>query len=690
MIGRRVTNTFGLMMSCAIGFALWAGLTMPDPESFQPSKTVVDRNGRMLRAFLTPDHMWRMPISLEQVDPEFIRMLIAQEDKRFFWHWGVDPLAVGRAALQILSAGKVISGASTITMQTVRLMDPRPRTVVAKFIEAARAMALEMRYTKSEILELYLTLAPYGGNIQGVRAASLAYFNKEPKHLLPAQSALLVALPQAPESRRPDRRVRTATRARNAILKNALDLGIISKEMYGVNIALSVPTKRHAMPFLAPHLARRLGSAQNAHVLKTTIDASLQSKLQSHAQLALQDMPEAANIAILVVDAPTGEVLSHMASADFFNSTRSGQIDLTRAIRSPGSTLKPLVYGMAIEEGILDPRSIVTDTPLRTQGYAPANFSGRYIGEVSVKHALQYSLNQPAIQVLAHVGPERLLSRLQDGGIPAHLPGAGDPPGLAIVLGGLGTTLEGLASLYTAFATDGRVRPLRYLANETHQSAKRVLHEGPAWEIRRILQSTPHPYGENINLAWKTGTSYGHRDAWAVGIIDRTVIAVWVGRPDGSPSPGHYGLNTAAPILFDAASMVEPKKMLVNPPPPKGWRPMSSYALPQTLEYFPPRPVNLSNQKTALWITWPADGSQIQLGSKSDLKLIAKGGKRPLTWLVNGKPLASPAHRREAVWSADGIGFVDISVVDADGKVSRSHVQLVVKPDESRAMAESW
>ncbi len=662
-----------------VATTVWSVLTLPNPEDIVPSTVVTDRDGRILRAFLSPDQTWRLRIELAHIDPDYLAMLLEEEDKRFYDHLGIDFLALGRALFQAFEAGRFVSGASTITMQTVRLMEPRPRTLVAKFIEAVRAITLEVRLTKQEILELYLTLLPFGGNIQGVRAASLAYFGKEPDHLTPGQAALLVAIPQAPELRRPDRRAATAQRARNRILRRAIKRGVIPIEAGQEDLETSVPTHRYPMPFMAPHLARRLVAAGYKGTISTTIEGTLQARLERKARQVMEGLPQAANLSILVINASTGAVRAHIGSGGFFNSRNSGQIDLARAVRSPGSTLKPLVYGMAIEDGLLDPRSVMIDAPLRVNGYAPANFSPGYLGEVTAAEALQFSLNQPAVQVLEWVGANRMISRLRDVGVPIILPKLAERPGLAVILGGLGTTLEGLGSVYTAFATDGQVRPLHVIVGQELAPPLRLLDPGPAWEIRRILRQSPREELPSLPLSWKTGTSYGYRDAWAIGILDATVIAIWVGRPDGTPSPGKFGRNTAAPILFDVAATLPLLHRLSEPPPPHGWVPMTQIPLPETRAYFPPRPIGKTDLKPKLQIVSPVDGAQVAATEGASITLKAFGGRRPLTWLVNGTPIASPSHQRQTIWHSDGPGFTSITAIDADGNVTRSSVELVIK-----------
>jgi penicillin-binding protein 1C len=370
-------------------------------------------------------------------------MLTAVEDKRFREHPGVDPLAIARALGQMLASGRVVSGASTLTMQTVRLLDPQPRTLGTKAVEALRALILESRRSKDEILALYLTLAPYGGNIEGVRAASLAYFGHEPSALTPAEAALLVAIPQAPERLRPDRHPEAARRARDRILDRAAAAGVIAASMAEEARRDPVPTARRPMPMHAPHLARRLSlaAADGTAVVRTSLDGDLQRRIEGMAARWAETLDPETGVAVVVADAATGAVLAHLGSPDFFSPRRSGQVDMTRAVRSPGSTLKPFLYGLAFDDGFLDPRSVVTDAPISIGGYAPANFTPVHHGELPAADALRRSLNVPAVGILDRYGPARFVNRLATAGTRIELPHVAERPGLAVILGGLGTTL---------------------------------------------------------------------------------------------------------------------------------------------------------------------------------------------------------------------------------------------------------
>ncbi len=689
MAGRLKHIGVGLGGAALLGaVALWLaailGLTPPlDAARLKASDlsvTVADRHDRPLRIFLASDDRHRLPADPEAIDPLFLRLLLAIEDKRFADHPGVDPMALLRAVGQRLASGRVVSGASTITMQTVRLLDPRPRTLSAKLLEMVRAVRLEGELDKDEILSLYLTLAPYGGNIEGIVAASLRYLGKTPSRLTPAEAALLVALPQAPERLRPDRYPEAAKRARDRILIRATALGILSAKTAEDAIGDPVPRSRRALPFLAPHLAERVVSQGPAARIRTTIDLDLQATLEASTGRRVKELGDQVGLAVLVADAATGAVRARIGSPDYFDRSRDGAVDMTRAIRSPGSTLKPVLYGLAFDDRLVDPRTLITDAPMPVSGYAPANFAHAYLGEVSIADALRHSPNVPAVRVLERYGPGPFIGRIRDAGVPVFLPNPDTAPGLAVILGGAGVSLDGLVSLFTAIGTDGAVRPLHELANTPQSPPQRLMSPRSAQDIAHILQTAPRPLGlpylaDARPIAWKTGTSYGFRDAWAIGSDGQHVVGIWVGRPDGTPNPGRYGRNTAAPAMFEVFQHLE---SLRDPGVPR-LAPETAIAdrpLPDALRHFDLRPGAVSDPNKVLRLAFPVPGSEIDLGRTRLLTLSAQGGTRPLTWLVNGAPLDSPAYRRAVTWHPDGPGFARITVLDAEGRSDTAEIRL--------------
>ncbi len=436
----------GVAAFIAVAGGAWLVALGPPPVVPDMSHSVIDREGRLLRAYATTEGRWRLPAKAEDVDPRFVQMLLAYEDKRFYEHVGVDPFALGRAAFQLIRQGHIVSGASTLSMQVARLMEPREsRSFSAKFRQITRALQLEFALSKREILSLYLTLAPYGGNLEGVRAASLAYFGKEPRRLTLGEAALLVALPQSPELRRPDRNSAVARAARDRVLDRVQ--GLVPADEIAHARMEGVPVARRELPVLAPHSADQVVAAEpSARTHKLTIDAGLQKTLQDLARDRAQAMSPQISLAMIAVDNETGEVRARVGSADYFDTRRAGQVDMTNALRSPGSTLKPFIYGLGFEDGVIHPETLIDDRPARYGSYTPENFDQTFQGTVTVRKALQLSLNVPAIAVLGKVGVNRLSARLTQTGAALVLP-KGEAPGLAMGLGGVGVKINDLTML---------------------------------------------------------------------------------------------------------------------------------------------------------------------------------------------------------------------------------------------------
>ncbi len=667
----------GLMLIGA--FATWVISLGPLPlaQARQVSTTVVDRNGKLLRAYAMADGRWRLPVDAKTaVDPGYLKLLLAYEDRRFCSHAGVDPLALGRAAFQLGTRGHIVSGGSTITMQLARLMEPRrERSVYAKLRQMVRAVEIERQLTKDQILDLYLALAPFGGNLEGVRAASIAYFGKEPKRLSLAESALLVALPQSPETRRLDRYPDIARAARDRVLDRMVEDGRVPEEDALQAKGVSVPRLRKPMPILAPHSAdQAVVNVKDASVIKLTLDSSLQKVLEALARDRALALGSNISIAIIAVDNESGDVLARVGSPDYFDDRRAGQVDMTRAVRSPGSTLKPFIYGLAFEDGFVHPESLIDDRPIRFGSYAPENFDMTFQGTVPVRKALQLSLNVPAVVLLDRVGASRLSSRLKQAGGNLVLP-KDEAPGLAMGLGGVGITLQDLVQLYCGLARLGTTRPLREImqAQDEHRDPLRLMDQVAAWQVGNVLIGTPPPEnGVHNRIAFKTGTSYGYRDAWSVGFDGRMTIGVWVGRPDGAPVPGLVGRTAAAPILFDAFARTG-KLAAPLPKPPKGALLASNAKLPLPLRRF--RPVGelvRTGGEQAPHIQFPLNGSRIDVDRSgaaqfSAMPVKVAGGVLPMTMLVNGVSVGEIDGRRQRLVDPPGPGFARLTVIDATG-----------------------
>ncbi|WP_312861650.1 penicillin-binding protein 1C [Segnochrobactrum spirostomi] len=640
------------------------------------SAIVVDREGRLLRAFTTPEGRWRLPVRPETVDPTYLKMLIAYEDRRFYDHPGIDPAALVRAGGQMLAHGEIVSGASTLTMQTARLIEDRPeRTLNRKLREMGRALQMEARLSKADILALYLSLAPFGGNVEGVRAASLAYFGREPDRLTLGQAALLVALPQSPETRRPDRFPEAARAARDRVLDRMARLKVIDAKAAAEAKAEPVPTARIPFPKLAPLAAEAAVAAHpDRPVIRLTVDRELQTSLEALVRARAPHLGPGLSMAVLVVENATGHILADVGSADYLADDRAGHVDMTLAERSPGSTLKPFIYGLAFESGLAHPETLVEDRPTAFGGYAPKNFDDTFQGTVTARQALQMSLNVPAVALLEAVGPARLSARLADVGVDLVLP-KDATPNLAIGLGGVGIRLIDLAALYAGLANGGIVPPVGLDADAPKPDGPpaQVLDKVAAWYVADVLSGTPPPVNARAGrIAFKTGTSYGYRDAWAVGFDGRYTVAVWAGRPDGTAVPGLVARTAAAPVLFDAFARLSPDRVPLAPAPPDALI-ATTATLPPPLRGFgaaaeTPRP---DSSTGALRIAYPPDGARIDLddgsGRRRPLAWAVEGATRPLTLYLDGAPLTIGAHQRKGALPVTEPGFVRLTVVDSAG-----------------------
>lgn len=651
----------------------WIDATILPPLAIETSVEVVDRQGDLLRAYTVADGRWRMAVDIADVDRGYVAMLLGYEDKRFYQHDGVDGWAMARALAQAAGNGRVISGGSTLTMQVARLLEESGTGAVAGKLRQMRvAWALERHLTKDQILQLYLHLAPYGGNVEGLRAASLAYFGKEPKRLTPAESALFVAIPQAPESRRPDRQVGNAAAARGRVLTRAVADGVLNAEQAEAALSERVPDKRKPFPQLAPHLTDRILAEKNGVARhKLTLDRSLQIQLEALAADAVAGQGDRLQIGIVVADHRSGEVLASVGSAAYRADARQGFVDMTRAVRSPGSTLKPLIYGLSFDEGLAHPETLIEDRPTVFGTYAPQNFDKVFRGTIRLREALQLSLNIPVVLLTDALGPAKLLAALDRAGVRAVVPGG--QPGLAVALGGVGVTLEDMVQLYAAMARGGVALPLRVSGESVE--GQRVMSSVAAWQVGDILSGLVPPPGSPANrLAYKTGTSYGHRDAWAIGFDGRHVIGVWMGRADGTPVPGAFGGELAAPALFQAFDRLKPALTPLPPAPPATLL-VSNAELPQPLQHFRSRNAAFEVAADAPAVDFPPDGAEVELLNNS-LLVRVRGGVAPFTWLADGVPVAVALNTRETMLALPGAGFVTLSVIDAKGHAARAQVRL--------------
>ncbi|GAA0783286.1 penicillin-binding protein 1C [Roseibium denhamense] len=652
----------------------------PRPEELPVSPVVLDRNGLLLRAFTSGDDKWRLPVTLDDIDPLYFRMLLAFEDRRFYQHSGADWRAFLRSAVQSVRQGRLVSGGSTITMQVARLLDEKPtRSLARKYEQIIKAIHLEQVFSKDEILTLYALRAPFGSNLEGVRAASLTWFGKEPGRLTPAEAALLVALPQSPEARRPDRSPERARIARDRVLRRAQDAGVLSEDEALSAMAEPLRAERHPMPLLAAHSTRHAVHAnQAAQVLELTLDRKFQSAVEELARQRVKTFPPPISMAVLVADHQTGEILVSLGAPDLLDESRDGHVDMSRAVRSPGSTLKPLIYGLAFEERIGLPDSLIKDRPINVAGYQPTNFDMAYQGTVSLREALQLSLNTPAVQLLEAVGPARMLARMKRAGAHPVLDKQ-TPAGLAVALGGMGLSLRDLVQLYAAVARGGeavRLKECRITCPEIPSTPNGlpVLSQEASWMLADILSDMPQLHAaETRQIAYKTGTSYGYRDAWAVGYDGRYVTGVWIGRPDGSPIAKITGASAAVPVLFDVF-----QKLGAEPVPlPTHEKPLWSRqngSVPKALIYARlPNTDESPSSANGFGIAFPPNGAELDLGLQTEGKeqpLIIKlqGGTGPFTIFKNGVPQNVRSIRRNLTVDVQGPGFVDLMILDSSGQ----------------------
>ncbi|WP_286788000.1 MULTISPECIES: peptidoglycan glycosyltransferase PbpC [unclassified Pseudomonas] len=527
---------------------LWP-LPVPDDGL---AHVILAEDGEPLYRFADGQGIWRYPATPDTVSPYYLDALLAYEDRWFYQHPGINPAALARAAWLNLSSGRVVSGGSTLSMQVARLLEPHSRTFAGKLRQLFRTAQLECHLSKQEILTLYLNRAPFGGTLEGVAAASWTYLGKSPVNLTRAEAALLAVLPQAPSRLRPDRFPERAQAARDKVLARLDSEGVWPAKAVKEAMEEPVWLAPRQSPDQAPLLARRLNTPGESPAIHTTIDIALQRRLESLLLDWRARLPERTSAAIIVVDTGSMAVKAYLGSVDITDDRRFGHVDMVSAIRSPGSTLKPFLYAQALDAGLIHSESLLQDVPRRFGDYRPGNFSSGFSGPVAASEALHRSLNLPAVQLLEAYGSKRFSGELRSAGVPLFYP-RGAEPNLSLILGGVGARLEDLASGYSAFAREGKVARLRFRPEEPVME-RRLMSPGAAWIVRRMLADRSDPLLDEAQLppalAYKTGTSYGFRDAWSIGITPGYVIGVWIGRPDGTPVAGQFGLASAAPLLF--------------------------------------------------------------------------------------------------------------------------------------------
>ena len=703
------------------------------PASFQ----VTDRSGELLRAYLAPDDVWCLPLSLDAMGRWLPLIAVEVEDRRFFSHSGVDPWALGRAAWQNLTQGRVVSGASTITSQLVRLSSPtpRPRTWPVKVEEFLGALTLERHLSKETILESYLNKAPFGGNLRGVEAASRAYFGKRARYLAPSEAALLVGLLQSPTLFRPDRHPEAARRRRDHILRLLRSRDLLDDQALALALRDPIPPKLFPFPLRAPHGADLLRATRpDEGVVRSTLEAPLQRTAERLLLEALTPFPGSVAAAAMVVENATGAVRAYVGNARWGGVDRGNWVDCGDVPRSPGSALKPFAYLRAFERGLLAPGSLLADTPLGMAGRSPRNFDRKYRGAVSARDALADSLNVPAVRVLRLIRGNDLLALLRRWGFNL-LKKDSDHYGDALVLGGCEVTLRELAQAYAALGAGGVFHPLRWEEDAPEVPGVRLCSAASAFLVADILSDLERLpglvrdklRGTGLSVAFKTGTSYGLRDAWTVAFSPRFTVAVWFGDTGGTPRDGLGGLLLAAPQavrLLEEAERGKPRRSFV-PPPEVGRRrvctlsgsPLGEACPASRLEWeivgvspggscalherrggevvtlWPPELEGFLRGGVAAWqraplaVTSPlAHGRYVFLPTPEGapkIPLVAEGGNRgELFWFVDGVFFARQGPGESLFWPLPAVpGEHRVSV--ADGSGGAAGVTIVVETGKS-------
>jgi len=589
-------------------------------------------------------------------------MLLNFEDKNFYSHYGVDFLAIFRATLQLIQNGRVVSGASTITMQVARLLKPKARTISSKLIEMLNAFQLEYHYSKDEILAIYLTLAPYGGNVEGVVAASMKYFAKEPHSLTASQSAMLVSLPQSPEYNRPDKHLKNSIKARNRVLNMALEKGLINSYEYKESKAIIPSTKLNSYPRYAPHLSTKILQNSKKKEIQTTIRVELQKQLEIWAKSKSYMLPKDTTLALLVVNNSTCSVEAYLGSHNIFSKNVSGFVDMVQAIRSPGSTLKPFIYALGFQKHFIHPATNILDVESRFGDYMPHNFSYSYRGEVSIAYALQYSLNIPAVKVLQKVGVDEFVTSLERVTQKLHIPK--NRATLPIALGGVGMSLWQLAELYTTLANGGKAKRLHYLVGVSSMEVS-LYDYNSCRIVTSILREVPAPQGfinQNNHIAYKTGTSYGYRDSWAMAYSKEYTVALWVGKPNNATQLKLTGLNTSAPLAFEVFSLLNSIKSLNH----WNWRVGGYSNAPKALKNFD-NP-NSYEFKNRLKFIYPVKNSRYRSAGCEDVlvKVKVANGEQPYSWYIDSKAIEV---KQKSTTVPFEYGGHTITIIDSNGDV---------------------
>ncbi len=537
----------------------------PLRDKIEYSVVITDNKGEVINAYLTSDQKWRMKTELDEISPLLQKTIIAKEDKYFYSHPGVNPLAVTRAFFKNLFRMKRTSGASTITMQVARALEPRKRNIGSKIIEMFRAFQLEWKYDKKEILQLYLNLVPYGGNIEGVKSAAQLYFKKDPDHLSLAEITALSIIPNRPSSLVIGKNNDRIVEERNRWLRKFAGEKVFTAKEIEDALAEPLTATRSAVPHYIPHLSYKL-KKQGGHFIQTSIDLNTQLKTEKLVEdyIRAQRLRNIKNAAVIIIDNRAQRVITYAGSADFKDSLDGGQVNGAAAVRQPGSTLKPLLYALCFDEGLLTPKTMMTDVPVNYEGYAPENYDKKFNGYVTVEYALEHSLNIPSVKALKMLGLEKMIGKLEA----CHFKQIQKDRrklGLSMILGGCGASLEELTGLFSAFANNGVYVAPAYTQTDTLQQKTTIISPAAAYMLNEILSKINRPdfplnwtATERMpKIAWKTGTSYGRRDAWSIGYNKNYTVGVWVGNFSGVGAADLSGANVATPLLFKIFNTID-------------------------------------------------------------------------------------------------------------------------------------
>jgi len=573
----------------------------PVPDKVEYSTIVTDNKGEVIHAFLTHDQQWRMKTDLDEISPLLRKTIIEKEDKYFYYHPGVNPLAMLRALGRNLLSWRRTSGASTITMQVARALEPKRRTYWGKLVEVFRAFQLEWKYSKDQILQLYLNKVPYGGNIQGVKSASILYFSKNPDHLSLAEITALSVIPNRPSTLVIGKRNDLIVAERNKWLRRWAREGVFTPKEIEDALAEPLTANRGVVPGLVPQLAWKL-KKRGQDVVHSTIELNTQLKIEKLVKdysrtLTLKNIR---NAAVVVIDNRTHAVVGYVGSADFHDSADAGQVNGAAAVRQPGSTLKPLLYGLCFDAGLLTPKMTIEDVPVNYNGFTPENYDRKFNGYVTVDYALGHSLNIPAVKSLKALGTDVLIHKLGQCDF-RQIDKDRNKLGLSMILGGCGATLEELTGLYSIFAHQGEYISPVYTTDDSAAAGpagslrnawrptggvavpsfagdsageaggkggvvgRRILSPAAAYMINEMLSRVNRPdfpvnWESTVHLpkiAWKTGTSYGRRDAWSIGYNRKYTVGVWIGNFSGVGIPELSGANVATPLLFTVFNTID-------------------------------------------------------------------------------------------------------------------------------------